>query len=575
MRELPNLPQKQNISLILRSSISGDRYTYTFTDDSECEQFFQDAKETGNPVHELKVEAVFSLQGDTTSMIWSLYSPTSLYTLSGHSDKVNCLDFFTLDDQQYLISGSQDCSAKEKTCVHTIDAFMSPVVSVISLPDTPYITTGSNDGTIHLWSSYRTTSSEDGSIHMWSSDSFRVVVEQLGEISIMDIDTISEESSTASSTELIQVDPPELRLPVVQGVSSTLKITNITDHHHVAFSIWSFNDTADYNALPNKGVLSPKSTQQVVVTRVAHEWVPADLKLEEVVFVKATVVVKGLSSTDVTYDMFDDTKQCRYVQPVRLDVVFVPSEIISKVRLPWTLDVHPAEPWIMMTQGDNHIHIWDYETRAITSAKFIARKNCIMAGCSSGLIYVYGYNPVEKNPVKKIRVLQRHSKSVNSLAIHATESYVLSASQDGKILIWDYEKEWELLKTFHAKSCVQHVAFNPKDTNMFAIAQDKIVKMWNLHSDDCKLELSGHSDLVLCLDYISLGDKLYLITGSQDKTAKIWDCETGSCVQTLERHMDVVKIACRHQDVRRLITGSRDGLVHLWKWDSTTICTFR
>lgn len=44
--------------------------------------------------------------------VWSLSSPTSLYTLYGHSDRVNCLDFFTFDEQQYLISGSQDCSAK-------------------------------------------------------------------------------------------------------------------------------------------------------------------------------------------------------------------------------------------------------------------------------------------------------------------------------------------------------------------------------------------------------------------------------------------------------------------------------
>jgi len=57
-----------------------------------------------------------------------------------------------------LISGSQDCTAKiwslkERKCVHTMDVFMSPVVSVISLPDSPYITTGSEDGTVHLWNS--------------------------------------------------------------------------------------------------------------------------------------------------------------------------------------------------------------------------------------------------------------------------------------------------------------------------------------------------------------------------------------------------------------------------------------
>lgn len=203
-----------------------------------------------------------------------------------------------------------------------------------------------------------------------------------------------------------------------------------------------------------------------------------------------------------------------------------------------------------------------------------------MAGCSSGFIYVYSYDPVKKTPVKKIRVLRGHSKYVNSLAVHATEPYALSASQDGKILIWDYERnweltrtvnanslsvehvdfndygnDWELMKTVHAQSLsVEHVAFNPKDDNMFASAQDKTVKVclvflyakwvniivyfpidisflttcillkfqiWDLPSGECKHILSGHSDLVVCLNYFSLDDKLYLITGSQDRTAKV------------------------------------------------------
>lgn len=52
-----------------------------------------------------------------------------------------------------LFLSNEVWALKEKECVHTMDVFMSPVVSVISLPDTPYITTGSADGTIHLWSS--------------------------------------------------------------------------------------------------------------------------------------------------------------------------------------------------------------------------------------------------------------------------------------------------------------------------------------------------------------------------------------------------------------------------------------
>lgn len=44
--------------------------------------------------------------------VWSLDCPQSKYTLHGHSVAVLSLDFFTHDGQQYLISGSNDKTAK-------------------------------------------------------------------------------------------------------------------------------------------------------------------------------------------------------------------------------------------------------------------------------------------------------------------------------------------------------------------------------------------------------------------------------------------------------------------------------
>jgi hypothetical protein len=60
---------KQKFNLILQSSIYGDRYVYGFTDQSECDQFFEDAKETRNVVYEVVLEPVLSHQGETTSEV--------------------------------------------------------------------------------------------------------------------------------------------------------------------------------------------------------------------------------------------------------------------------------------------------------------------------------------------------------------------------------------------------------------------------------------------------------------------------------------------------------------------------
>lgn len=99
-----------------------------------------------------------SASADRTIKVWSIKYDESKYTLSGHSDKVNCLDFFRRGDQQYLITGSDDKTAKiwdlkERTCVDTLNNFASPVVSVVSHPTLPVLIAGTKDGALHLWSS--------------------------------------------------------------------------------------------------------------------------------------------------------------------------------------------------------------------------------------------------------------------------------------------------------------------------------------------------------------------------------------------------------------------------------------
>ncbi|VAH99384.1 unnamed protein product [Triticum turgidum subsp. durum] len=372
---------------------------------------------------------------------------------------------------------------------------------------------------------------------------------------------IEEISSSTVPNELIKVDPLQLRFPVAQIVSSTLKICNVTDYH-VAFSIYSNNNnTVKCTILPSKGVLSSQSTLDLLVT-FSFPKEHKSLK-PEVVTVKSTVVEESLTTKDVKHDLFK-TNTGRNVHQMELGVLFVASKTISKVRSVSTIDVHPTDPWMVITQGDKifrmnyhakEVELLELKWGEVSLAKFIAREQWILAGFTSGLLCVYSWDLQDR-----IHVLREHSTSIKSLAIHGTKPYVLSASRDGKILLWDYGNGWHLIKTFYANSQlhkgdpVEQVVFNPIDTDMFAIAQGKTVKFWNLHSGECKHILSAHSDSVVCLDYFSLGHKLYLITGSQDR-------------HSLKGHMDVVNIAFCHPDLPVLITGSWDGSVRLW--DST------
>uniref|UniRef100_A0A2N9FTN9 Coatomer subunit beta' n=1 Tax=Fagus sylvatica TaxID=28930 RepID=A0A2N9FTN9_FAGSY len=198
---------------------------------------------------------------------------------------------------------------------------------------------------------------------------------------------------------------------------------------------------------------------------------------------------------------------------------------------------------------------------AVRSAKFIARKQWVVAGADDMFIRVYNYNTMDK-----VKVFEAHTDYIRCVAVHPTLPYVLSSSDDMLIKLWDWEKGWVCTQIFEGHShYVMQVTFNPKDTNTFASASlDRTIKIWNLGSPDPNFTLDAHQKGVNCVDYFTGGDKPYLITGSDDHTAKVWDYQTKSCVQTLEGHTHNVSAVCFHPELPIIITGSEDGTVRIW-----------
>ncbi|KZV26094.1 Coatomer, beta' subunit isoform 1 [Dorcoceras hygrometricum] len=216
--------------------------------------------------------------------------------------------------------------------------------------------------------------------------------------------------------------------------------------------------------------------------------------------------------------------------------------------------------------------IWNYQTQTmvksfevtelpVRSAKFIARKQWVVAGADDMFIRVYNYNTMDK-----VKVFEAHTDYIRCVAVHPTLPYVLSSSDDMLIKLWDWEKGWVCTQIFEGHShYVMQVTFNPKDTNTFASASlDRTIKIWNLGSPDPNFTLDAHLKGVNCVDYFTGGDKPYLITGSDDHTAKVWDYQTKSCVQTLEGHTHNVSAVCFHPELPIIITGSEDGTVRIW-----------
>ncbi|KAJ5711341.1 hypothetical protein N7488_005497 [Penicillium malachiteum] len=255
---------------------------------------------------------------------------------------------------------------------------------------------------------------------------------------------------------------------------------------------------------------------------------------------------------------------------MRLDIkrqLFARSERVKGI------DFHPTEPWILTTLYSGHVYIWSYETQSIIktfeltdvpvrAGRFVARKNWIVCGSDDFQLRVYNYNTSEK-----ITSFEAHPDYIRSIVVHPTLPYILTASDDMTIKLWDWEKGWKCVQVFEGHShYVMGMSINPKDTNTFASAcLDRTVKIWNLGSPHANSTLEAHETKgVNHVDYYPGADKPYILTTSDDKTIKIWDYTTKALVATLEGHTSNVSFACYHPELPVIISGSEDGTIKIW-----------
>ncbi|KAK1436845.1 hypothetical protein QVD17_02629 [Tagetes erecta] len=238
-----------------------------------------------------------------------------------------------------------------------------------------------------------------------------------------------------------------------------------------------------------------------------------------------------------------------------------------------SIDLHPTEPWVLLGMHSGNVCIWNHQSRVtekkigivnsrVRSAKFIARKEWIVVGADDGFIRVYNYNTMDS-----VIEFKAHSDFIRSLIVHPSQSYLLSASDDKDIKLWDWENGWKCTKTFQGhEHYVMQLALNPRDTNVFASASlDRTIKFWDLGCSDPRSSINVHAEGLNAVNFYEDDGKLYILTGSDDHTTKIWDYESMICVKTLEGHThNVTSFQCVNLDTSFIITGSEDQTVRVW-----------
>jgi WD40 repeat protein len=166
-----------------------------------------------------------------------------------------------------------------------------------------------------------------------------------------------------------------------------------------------------------------------------------------------------------------------------------------------------------------------------------------------------------------ICTLWGHTNWVKGCAVSSDANYIVSASYDHTLKIWDALTGRERFTLRGHRDIVNECAVSPDGSYIVSASKDQTLKIWDAHTGQERLTLRGHSNGVSWCAVSPQGD--WIVSTSSDSLRK-WDEQTGQALLTLQEdeHYDHCTISPNGDFI---VAGTRFNPPYGFKvWDAQT-----
>lgn len=164
--------------------------------------------------------------------------------------------------------------------------------------------------------------------------------------------------------------------------------------------------------------------------------------------------------------------------------------------------------------------------------------------------------------------LSEHTKLINSLQFTSDEKFIISASEDKTIKVWDLENK-RCIFTFHANSPINSMTLSPSNKLIACTLSDensiKILEL-NFSNDPIIKQLKELTNINMPLDVSFSPNGEILASTHYNATIKLWDLtkETNNFIGDIEGHKDSVNSVNFSPNGRYIVSTSNDKSVIVW-----------
>ena len=194
-------------------------------------------------------------------------------------------------------------------------------------------------------------------------------------------------------------------------------------------------------------------------------------------------------------------------------------------------------------------------TGAAFSVNFSPDGNKVVIGNGNKKLMWYNINGTQ------IRSIDAHLNYVMCTDWSKAEK-IASGGDDAKVKLWD--TAGNLLQTMSGHTgSVYGVKISPNGSYVVSASKDKTIKIWDAANGSLVRTLTGHTADVKCVDISDDGTKI--VSGGADSLIKIWDFNSGAQLKSFKNTGSGIVYAVDFSPNGKYIAaGTANGDVQLW-----------
>lgn len=140
---------------------------------------------------------------------------------------------------------------------------------------------------------------------------------------------------------------------------------------------------------------------------------------------------------------------------------------------------------------------------------------------------------ITRLPIRSRKALHGHLAKIYAMQWATDSRNLVSASQDGKLIVWDGYTTNKIHAIPLRSSWVMTCAYAPSGNYVACGGLDNMCSIYSLKTREGNVrvsrELSGHTGYLSCCRFL---DDSQIVTSSGDMTCALWDVETGQQIVT-------------------------------------------